>query len=161
MCKTPYELANFIAEMKHSMWLTSCEDPDYTKSEIYAEQNANLAMYESRLQEWKRELAQKELSAYVDKVAKELINDKPEEYEIGETDCGYYNNGVGMACYGKEPVYDEKQARKDAKEAIIRDLRIMARMEDTRGLIADEYVEGLFENCPYVVELIWEGVENA
>lgn len=102
-------------------------------------------------------MLKKELSAYIDKVAEELINDKPEEYEIGETDCGYYNNGVGIACYGKEPVYDEAQAREDAKAEIIRDLEIMAGL---RKEPANEYVEDMIAECPSLVKMLRKGIEN-
>lgn len=54
--------------------------------------------------------------------AQRLIENDPEEYFIEEADYGYYNNGVGMACYGKEKIYDEDRAYEDAIEAIAIDV---------------------------------------
>lgn len=54
--------------------------------------------------------------------AQRLIENDPEKYFIEEADYGYYNNGVGMACYGKEKIYDEDQAYEDAIEAIAIDV---------------------------------------
>ena len=58
----------------------------------------------------------------LNKIAKELIEKNPDEYLLGEDDYGYYNNGVGMACYGKEKIYNEEQAYKDAKEYLIENI---------------------------------------
>lgn len=54
--------------------------------------------------------------------AERLIERDPEKYYEGEADYGYYNNGVGMACYGKEARYDEDSAYEDAIEAIAVDI---------------------------------------
>ncbi len=56
------------------------------------------------------------------KRAEQLIEEKPEDYNPQVVDCGYYNNGVGFACYGKETEYNEDQARIDALEEIAEDL---------------------------------------
>ena len=54
--------------------------------------------------------------------AERLIERDPEKYYLRTNDYGYYNNGVGMDCYGKEDEYDEDQAYEDAIEAIAIDI---------------------------------------
>lgn len=66
----------------------------------------------------------------LNKIAKKLIEKNPDKYLLGEDDYGYYNNGVGMACYGKEKVYDEEQAYEDAKEYLIENINQWAGKSD-------------------------------
>lgn len=63
---------------------------------------------------------------YITKQAQYLLQYYPEKYEAGTTDYGYYHNGVGMACYGKEIVYDTKKAFEDAKERMLHELDFWA-----------------------------------
>ena len=51
-----------------------------------------------------------------------LIEQDPEKYYTGECDFGYYDNGCGMACYGKEKRYDEDTAYSDAINEIADDI---------------------------------------
>lgn len=55
-------------------------------------------------------------------LAKTLIEKDPEKYYTGECDFGYYDNGCGMACYGKEKRYDEDRAYTDALIVIADDI---------------------------------------
>lgn len=55
-------------------------------------------------------------------LAKTLIERDPEKYYVGESDYGYYNNGIGMACYGKEKIYDDDKAYNDARDTIAEDI---------------------------------------
>ena len=57
----------------------------------------------------------------IEKIAKKLIEDNPDEYYKGYESYGSYNNGVGMASYGGEDVYDEERAREDACEKLAED----------------------------------------
>ena len=63
-----------------------------------------------------------ELRKMISKQADRLMEEDPEKYYEGTRDYGYYDNGVGMACYGKEKVYDEDQAYEDAKKLIAEDV---------------------------------------
>lgn len=59
----------------------------------------------------------------ISRLSEKLIEDYPEKYFEYETDCGYYNNGVGYdLCSRPEKVYDEDKAYEDAKENIISDI---------------------------------------
>lgn len=58
----------------------------------------------------------------ISKLLEKLIEDDPEKYCTGTTDYGYYNNGIGMACYGKEKTYDDDKAYNDARDAIAEDI---------------------------------------
>lgn len=55
-------------------------------------------------------------------LAKTLIEKDPEKYYLGESDYGYYDNGVGMECYGKEKIYDDDRAYTDALIVIANDI---------------------------------------
>lgn len=54
-------------------------------------------------------------------ISESLIESNPDDYNPQEVDCGYYNNGVGYAFYGKEIEYNEERAFKDAVEEIADD----------------------------------------
>lgn len=54
----------------------------------------------------------------IESIKEQLIEENPDEYYIGEESYGYYNNGVGMASYGSEKVYDEDRAWSDAAEKL-------------------------------------------
>ena len=55
-------------------------------------------------------------------LAKTLIEKDPEKYYLGEYDYGYYDNGVGMVCCGKEKIYDDDRAYTDALIVIANDI---------------------------------------
>lgn len=55
-------------------------------------------------------------------LAKTLIEKDPEKYYLGESDYGYYDNGVRMVCSGKEKIYDEDRAYTDALIVIANDI---------------------------------------
>ena len=64
-----------------------------------------------------------EIRKILSRNAERLIEEDPETYFKYETDCGYYNNGVGYAlCAAPEKVYDEDRAYEDAKENLISDI---------------------------------------
>lgn len=88
----------------------------------------------------------------IDDTAEHLINKNAEKYEIGTTDYGYYNNGVGMACCGKETVYDEEQAKKDAKNLLLQEL-------DSLAGKSDQHIEGWLEDI-FQVEEVYNYVKN-
>lgn len=54
----------------------------------------------------------------IESIKEQLIEENPDEYYVGEESYGYYNNGVGMASYGSEKVYDEDRAWSDAAEKL-------------------------------------------
>lgn len=55
--------------------------------------------------------------------ADKLIENNPEDYVCGTSDCGYYHNGVGFAsCGATENEYDEDKATDDAKFEIMIEL---------------------------------------
>lgn len=56
---------------------------------------------------------------FVSEWADDRIERNPEDYEIGWSDYGYFNNGVGWACCGGETEYDEEQAYNDSVDEII------------------------------------------
>ena len=55
-------------------------------------------------------------------IAESLIEKNPEDYYVNTVDYGYYDNGVGTACYGKEEVFDDDRAYEDALEVIATDI---------------------------------------
>ena len=67
-------------------------------------------------------LLKEAVQALASQRADELIEKKPEEYYTGTADYGYYNNGLGMACYGTESTYDEAKAYDDAIEELSIDI---------------------------------------
>lgn len=64
----------------------------------------------------------KAIKQLAEKRAEQLIENNPIKYEKGEGDYGYYNNGCGVVCYGKEPIYDENKAYVDAIEEVATDI---------------------------------------
>jgi len=79
----------------------------------------------------------------LNKIAQKLLQQDPDKYYVGETDYGYYNNGVGMACCGKESIYDECQAYEDAKEYLQEQLDMIT--ERKEGYPDDEILEELLK----------------
>ncbi len=80
----------------------------------------------------------------VSEQADRLIEDNPEDYICGTSDCGYYHNGVGFAsCGATKNEYDEDKAFEDAKENVI------------EALVNNDFdaVEGLFENNKFTIAL--------
>lgn len=80
----------------------------------------------------------------VSEQADRLIEDNPEDYICGTSDCGYYHNGVGFAsCGATENEYDEEKAFEDAKENVI------------EALVNNDFdaVERLFENNKFTIAL--------
>lgn len=76
--------------------------------------------------------------------AEKKIENNPEDYICGTSDCGYYHNGIGFAsCCATEKEYDENKALEDAKEEIISEL--VNNEEDT--------VYYLFENNEFTIAL--------
>lgn len=57
-----------------------------------------------------------------DKLSEKLIEEDPEKYNPVIIDYGYYNNGVGFACYGKTKEFDEDKAFEDAVNDISVDI---------------------------------------
>ena len=55
-------------------------------------------------------------------LAKTLIEKDPDKYYLGESDHGYYDNGVRMVCSGKEKIYDDDRAYTDALIVIANDI---------------------------------------
>lgn len=54
--------------------------------------------------------------------ADKLIENNPEDYVCGTSDCGYENFGCGYVKLNEQYEYDEDQAYEDAKEEIISEL---------------------------------------
>lgn len=73
------------------------------------------------IEDFNTELA-KRVKELASEMAESLIENNPEKYHVDTADYGYYNNGVGMACYGKEEVYDDDKAYEDALEVIATDI---------------------------------------
>lgn len=75
----------------------------------------------------------------INNTADYLLKKHPERYEQGVADYGYYHNGVGMACCGKETIYNEEAAREDAKELLLKELDIITgrRGDAMTGLLED------------------------
>jgi hypothetical protein len=51
-----------------------------------------------------------------------LIENNPEDYVIGKSDCGYYNNGVGFVTIDEQDEFDEDKALIDAYERMAQDI---------------------------------------
>lgn len=56
------------------------------------------------------------------KLSEKLIENNPEEYAAGVSDCGYYNNGVGFVRIDPEQEYDEDKTFDDALQEIAVDV---------------------------------------
>lgn len=54
---------------------------------------------------------------WIDAETQSEIENHPEDYET-YYDCGYYNNGVGMASCGGDYEYDEEKARETVLEEL-------------------------------------------
>lgn len=69
------------------------------------------------------EALKKAFNAMVEERAEKLLENHPEDYICGTSDCGYYHNGVGFAsCGATENEYDEDKAYEDAKEEMVFEL---------------------------------------
>ena len=51
-----------------------------------------------------------------------LIENNPEDYFIGKSDYGHYNNGVGFVTIGEQDEFDEDKALLDAYERMAQDI---------------------------------------
>lgn len=99
-----------------------------------------------------------ELNNFISAIADKLIENNPEDYEKGYVDYGYYHNGVGMACYGKEMEYDEDKAFEDAKEKIIEDIQIYA---GKRKGFPNGYLDELLAKVPTLENTLTALIERA
>lgn len=57
-----------------------------------------------------------------EKLSKYLIENNPEDYFIGKSDCGCYNNGVGFVTIDEQDEFDEDKALRDAYERMAQDI---------------------------------------
>lgn len=64
----------------------------------------------------------KSVQAEAKKLADNLIENNPNEYNPREVDYGYYHNGTGFSCYGKDTEYDENKAFEHAIDKIATDI---------------------------------------
>lgn len=99
-----------------------------------------------------------EISSFLSDVANRLIENNPEDYETGYTDYGYYHNGVGFACCGKEMTYNEDKAYEDAKEKLVEDIEIYSGKK--KGF-ANGYLDELLEKVPSLTKTLTTIIERA
>lgn len=65
-----------------------------------------------------RDAAEKQAEHLIDY----LIEDNPENYIIGKSDCGCYNNGVGFVTIDEQVEFDKDKALLDAYERMAQDI---------------------------------------
>ena len=69
------------------------------------------------------DILENEVKQALERVAEDELESNSEEYFLGMTDSGCYNNGVGFVTINPEPEYDEDKAYEVAKETITDSIR--------------------------------------